>query len=146
MIEVLRDVDTRTQWDSNILESKLIRKYSDCFITFRNAAPMPIIQNRDFAEKMLIFQYDDAYYIYYSSIPDKVCPKRSGFTRGYTMYAVNKIKRQGNKIVVRTSTQKDPQVSATRFMTLGMIGGKSAENVTNFRLKLMKRIRSLTTQ
>jgi hypothetical protein len=60
------------------------------------------------------------------------------------MYAVNRIKREGNKIVVRTSTQKDPQASLSGFMTLGMVGGKSAENITGFRLKLMKRVRSLT--
>eukprot|EP00826_Nyctotherus_ovalis_P049612 TRINITY_DN6011_c0_g1_i13.p1 TRINITY_DN6011_c0_g1~~TRINITY_DN6011_c0_g1_i13.p1 ORF type:complete len:291 (-),score=83.65 TRINITY_DN6011_c0_g1_i13:50-922(-) len=104
MVEVLRDVDSRTKWDNGQRETKSIRKFSDCFITFRNVAPMPIIQNRDFVEKMIIFQHNGAYYIYYSSIPDKFCPKRSGYTRGYTMYAVNRIKREGNKTIVRTST------------------------------------------
>ena len=143
-MEVLRDVDNRTKWDNNLREAKVIREFSDCFIIFRNVAPMPIIQDRDFVEKMLIFQHNGAYYIYYSSIPDKFFPPQSGYTRGYTMYAVNRIKKEGNKIIVRTSTQKDPQASMSGFMSLGMVGGKSAENITNFRLRLMKQVRRVT--
>lgn len=141
MIKVLTDIDHRTDWDSGLIQAKILRRFSDCFIMFRTVVHMPIIQNRDFIEKMIVFQYEGSYYIYYSSVPDSYYEKTSDETRGYTMYAVNRISKIGRRIVVRTSTQKDPQASVTGFMSVGMIGGKSAENITKFRLKLMERIR-----
>ena len=140
---MLQDIENRSKWDRSVLEGTVLHRYSNYFITFRTVVHVPIIENRDFVEKMIVYKFQDDYYIYYSSIPDTYCPKRKGYTRGYTMYALNKITRLNDKILVRTCTQKDPQASMSGFMTLGMIGGKSADNITNFRIVLMKRIRSI---
>eukprot|EP00826_Nyctotherus_ovalis_P010702 TRINITY_DN1280_c0_g1_i14.p1 TRINITY_DN1280_c0_g1~~TRINITY_DN1280_c0_g1_i14.p1 ORF type:complete len:159 (+),score=25.46 TRINITY_DN1280_c0_g1_i14:250-726(+) len=143
VIEVLSDVNNRTKWEKQILEAELLRKYNESFFTSRMLIHTPWIENRDFAEKVLTFQVDDSYYIYSSSIPDKFCPKRSGCTRGYNIFSVTRMQKVGNKIKVVNASQKDVQASFTGFITLGMMGEKTADSITEYYKGLVKRLRSM---
>jgi hypothetical protein len=104
---------------------------------------MPIIENRDFVEKIITFQMDDTYYMYSSSIPDTYCPKRPKCTRGYNIFSVTRIQRVNDKIVVNSASQKDIQANLSGFITLGMMGGKTASSLTAFREALVKRLKTL---
>eukprot|EP00826_Nyctotherus_ovalis_P005332 TRINITY_DN11202_c0_g1_i15.p2 TRINITY_DN11202_c0_g1~~TRINITY_DN11202_c0_g1_i15.p2 ORF type:complete len:171 (+),score=19.70 TRINITY_DN11202_c0_g1_i15:648-1160(+) len=143
VVEVLNDIERRPEWEKQFLEAEVLRRHSEAFFTYRILFLTPWIENRDFVEKVVIFQVDDAYYMYSSSIPDSYCPARPKCTRGYNVFSVTRIQRVGNKIVVANANQRDIRAGFTGFVTLGMIGGKTADSITDHRNGLIKRIRFL---
>lgn len=143
IIEVLTDVENRSKWESQILEGELIHRYGEFFSIYRLLFRTPIISNRDFVEKLIAFQVEDSYYIYSSSIPDTYCPKRSSCTRGYNLFSVTRMQRVGNKIIIASANQRDIQATLGGFITLGMVGSKTANSITEFHEGLNNRLRFL---
>ena len=143
LIEVLNDIEVRSKWEEQILEAELIHRYSDNFYTYRMLFHMPIIENRDFVEKMIIFQMDDTYYMYSSSIPDIYYPKRPKCTRGYNIFSVTRIRKVKDKIIVNSASQRDIQANLTGFIGLGVMGRKTANSLTAFCDALIKRLNAL---
>jgi len=140
----MRDIRNRPRWDSKTMETTIIQEYSKNLITFRNKIHMPVISDRDFAEKMIIFQTDEnTCYSYFSTLPDNVYPEKDGCVRGHTIYGVNCTQKIGKQIFIRTSSQKDIKASLSGILTLGMVGSRAAEGLKVFRDELIVRARTL---
>lgn len=143
VLETMTDIKTRTEWEEQILESQYIHKYSDAFVTYRVLFKMPIISDREFIEKALIFQSGDSHYIYNSSIPNEYCKEKSGCVRGFNMFSVTRIRKANNKILVETVNQRDLQSSMLNFLGLGTIGKSAAETIQRFKENLINRLNKI---
>jgi len=141
LLAVLNDPNTRTQWDTALDESKLIKRYSTNVLTkaYVVKIPMVFMNNRDFVEKQIIFKYGNVFYVYGSSINDKFCPLRSGVTRGNAMLVASKITHVGNKIVVETVSQIDFKFSLPN----SVLGGKMADGLNGYRTELIAKLEKM---
>ena len=138
LVEILCDCSTRQEWDSTIHESKLIKRYSKNLVTrlFVVKIPVLLMQNREFVEKMIVFRWKDAMYLYATSIDDSFSPIRSDMTRGKTLLWGTKITREGDSIIVQTVAQIDFKF----YFSLASVSTKLATGLEKFRTELIAKL------
>ena len=140
LVEAMCDIEKRPEWDKKVLSARVLNEYSKHLAVYHTVVYFPWIQNRDFVEKRLVFEHGDTVYFYYSSIDDSFCPISKEFTRGYTIFSVNKMRKVGDTIFVHTCTQKNIQIPLSSLVTPSSVGSRAATGMEEFRAQLIGRI------
>ncbi len=146
VVDILCDSANRPKWDTGMLKSDIVRRDDPHLLVYNYAVYMPIISNRDFVEKRIVFQEGEFVYFYYSSVDDSISPPTSDYTRGCTIFAVSRMRKLGERIVVETCTQKDIKATLSSWISISRVGKSMAESVTKFRDQLIGRINEVMFQ
>lgn len=142
VVDVLCDINNREKWNSSMKDCHIIKIYSDNLTIFNYVVHMPYVKNRDFVEKRIVFRCGESIYMYYSSVEDKIFPKREECVRGYTIFSVSKIRREQSGLVVYFSNQQDFQASFDG-MVPSTIGKKVVNVLEIFKKEINQRLESL---
>ena len=100
LFDVLMDTMYRSEWDTNVMEKKIIEQIDDYNEIQYYQVKMPVVTNRDFVYIKAWRYVDDEFIIFNRSVEDAREPPRSNFVRGSFEDCGYFVRKEEGKIVL----------------------------------------------